>query len=56
LNPARSRAIEKRGMASGGVRKRGRPRTRRSISIESEECIEDQNMYDTMETDYDDTD
>jgi hypothetical protein len=56
LNSARSCAAEKRGMASGGVRKRRRPRTRRSVSIESEECMEDQNIYDNMETDYDDTD
>jgi hypothetical protein len=56
LNPARSRAAEKRGSASGGVRKRGQPITRRSVSIVSEECVEDHNLYDTMETDYDDTD
>jgi hypothetical protein len=47
LNAVRNRAAEKRGSASGGVR---------SVSIESEECMEDQNLYDTMETDYDDTD
>jgi hypothetical protein len=56
LNPDRSRAAEKRGSASGGVRKRGLPITRRSVSIESEECMEEQNLYDTMDTDYDDTD
>jgi hypothetical protein len=56
LNPDRSRAAEKRDSASGGVRKRERPITRRSVSIESEECMEEQNLYDTMDTDYDDTD
>jgi hypothetical protein len=38
------------------VRKRGRPKTRRSVSIEADEFIEDQNLYDNVETDYDDTD
>jgi hypothetical protein len=56
LNPGRSHAAEKRGSESGGVRKRGRPITRRSVSIESEECMEDHNLYDTMDTNYDDTD
>jgi hypothetical protein len=56
LNPARSHAAKKRGSASGGVRKRGRPKTWRNVSIEADECIEDQNLYDKVETDYDDTD
>jgi tellurite resistance-related uncharacterized protein len=37
------------------VRKKGRPKTRRIVSIEADECIEDQNLYDNVETDYDDT-
>jgi hypothetical protein len=56
LNPARTHAAETRGSTSGGVRKRGRPRTRRSVSEEADECIDEQNLYDTVDADYDDTD
>jgi hypothetical protein len=56
LNPARTRAAETRGSTSGGVRKRGWPRTRRSVYEEADECIDEQNLYDTVDTDYDDTD
>jgi hypothetical protein len=56
LNPARSRATEKRGSTSGEVRKRGWPRTTRSVSEEADECIDEQNLYDTVDADYDDTD
>jgi hypothetical protein len=56
LNPTRSCAAEKWGITSGGVRKRGRPRTRRSVSEEADECMDEQNLYDTVDADYDDTD
>jgi hypothetical protein len=56
LNLARSRAVEKRGSTSGRVRKRGWPRTRRSVSEEDDECMDEQNLYDTVDADYDDTD
>jgi hypothetical protein len=56
LNPARAHAAETRGSTSGGVRKRGRPRTWRSVSEEADKCIDEQNLYDTVDADYDDTD
>jgi hypothetical protein len=56
LNPVRSRAAKKMGSTSGGVRKRGRPRTRRSVSEEADECMDEQNLYDTVDADYDDMD
>jgi hypothetical protein len=56
LNPARSHAAKKRGNTSGRVRKRGQPRTRRSVSEEVDKCMDEQNLYDTVDADYDDTD
>jgi hypothetical protein len=38
------------------VRKRGQPRTRRSVSEEVDKCMDEQNLYDIVDADYDDMD
>jgi hypothetical protein len=55
MNPNRSRAVEKKGISQGGVRKRGRPRSRRDNPEMSRDSMDEHDL-DDVEEEYDESD
>jgi hypothetical protein len=56
MNLKRSRTIEKKGINQGGVRKRGQPRTRRESPEMSHYSMNEQDLLDGVDEQYDETD
>jgi hypothetical protein len=52
-NPNRSHAMEKKGTSRGGARKRGRPRTRRGSPEMSRDSMDEHDLLDDVEEEYD---
>jgi hypothetical protein len=55
-NPNRSHIVEKKGTSRGGARKRGRPRTRRGSPEMSCDSMDEQDLLDDVEEEYDESD
>jgi hypothetical protein len=55
-NPNRSRVVEKKGTSRGGARKRGRPRTRRGSPEMSHDSMDEQDLLDDVDEEYNESD
>jgi hypothetical protein len=56
MKPKRSHTVEKKGISRGGVRKRGRPRTRRSSPDMLHDSVDEQDLLDEVDEDYEESD
>jgi hypothetical protein len=54
-NPNRSQAMEKKGTKQGGARKRGRPRTRRGSTDMPRDSMNEHDLLDDVDDDYDES-
>jgi hypothetical protein len=54
-NPNRSHAMEKKGTSRGGARKRGQPRTIRGSPKMSHDSMDEQDLLDDVEEEYDES-
>jgi hypothetical protein len=52
----RSRVIEKKGISRGGVRKSGRPRTKRESPEMSHDSMDEHDLFDDVDEEYDESD
>jgi hypothetical protein len=55
-NPYRSCAVEKKVISQGGVRKRGRPRARSGSPEMSHDSMDEHDLLDDVDEEYDDND